>query len=79
MIELAMEYSSSVEVKERYYSLGMNGEYTPSTPESIISATKVDLSDPVLSEGRSTHNARLDRDVEVRLLEHRFGVDLEEF
>lgn len=68
-----------MEARGRHYSLRMNGEYTSSTPESIIGAAKVDLPDLVLSQGRSTHNARLDCDVEVCLLELSLLMDLEEF
>ena len=42
---------------------------TATTTEAIVEATKVDGADAELAQDRSTHDAWLDSDVQVRLLE----------
>lgn len=50
------------------HSLAMNVQNASRTAKTLVPAAKVDLSHTVLSQGRSTHDTRLDSDVEVCLM-----------
>jgi hypothetical protein len=47
----------------------VNIQHTTSAAEALVPAPKVDGADTILTQHRSTHDARLDGDIEVRLLE----------
>ena len=57
-------------------SLGMNGQYTPRAPKTIIRAAIINTPDAVLTQRGRTHDARLDRHVEVRLSQYRKAMAL---
>jgi hypothetical protein len=49
-------------------------QHTASAAESLVPAAKVDCSNAVLAEHRGAHDARLDGDIEVGLVEDADGV-----
>jgi hypothetical protein len=50
--------------------LGMDVQDTPSAAESLVPAAEVDGADTILTEHRGTHDARLDRDIEIGFVEN---------
>jgi hypothetical protein len=54
--------------------LGVDVQDTSSTPKALIPASKVDSSDAVLAQHRSAHDARLDSDIEICLIEDLDGI-----
>lgn len=57
----------------------MNGQNTTGASKSVIGTAKVHTSDPVLPEGRGTHDTGLDSHVEIGGLESSLGIALEHF
>jgi len=59
--------------------VGMHGQDTSVAPKSVVATAKVDTADSVLSQGRGAHDARLNCDVKIGLLEFGGGELGQEF
>jgi len=60
--------------KKKTNSLVADPHHPATSTKAIVEAAKVDGPDAELAQGRRAHDARLDRDVEIRILEDRRGV-----
>lgn len=66
---LLPEQASVDRVGRIYALIGVDGHDSAAATEAVIQAAKVHGADAVLAESGSAHDARLDGDIKVRLLE----------